>query len=87
MVLEVMPARLGADISQSLQIPTVGIGAGPACDGQVLVLYDMLGLNERFAPKFLRRFGQLAENSRTAIKDYVEAVRTGEYPASEHSFE
>jgi 3-methyl-2-oxobutanoate hydroxymethyltransferase len=87
MVLEVMPASLAADISQSLQIPTVGIGAGPDCDGQVLVLYDMLGLNERFAPKFLRRFGQVAENSRVAIKDFVEAVRTGAYPASEHSFE
>jgi 3-methyl-2-oxobutanoate hydroxymethyltransferase len=86
-VLELMPARLAGDITRALQVPTIGIGAGAACDGQVLVLYDMLGLNDQFNPKFLRRFGALAESSRGAIHDYVTAVREGSYPAAEHSFD
>ncbi|MGQ0814961.1 MAG: 3-methyl-2-oxobutanoate hydroxymethyltransferase [Gemmatimonadota bacterium] len=86
-VLELMPAALAADVTRALRIPTIGIGAGPACDGQVLVLYDMLGLNDGFQPKFLRRFGTLAEDSRGAIQDFVVAVRDGSYPASEHSFD
>lgn len=86
-VLELIPAGLAGDITHALQVPTIGIGAGPVCDGQVLVLYDMLGLNDHFKPKFLRRFGALAENSRGAIRDYVAAVREGAYPAAEHSFD
>ena len=86
-VLELVPATLAADITRALQIPTIGIGAGPTCDGQVLVLYDMLGLNDGFKPKFLRRFGALAENTRTAVTEFVGAVRDGSYPASEHSFD
>lgn len=86
-VLELMPANLSADITRAIQIPTIGIGAGPSCDGQVLVLYDMLGLNDRFKPKFLRRFGNLADDSRTAIGSYVDAVRNGSYPDAETSFE
>jgi 3-methyl-2-oxobutanoate hydroxymethyltransferase len=86
-VLELVPANLAADITRALQIPTIGIGAGPTCDGQVLVLYDMLGLNDGFKPKFLRRFGALAENTRTAVTEFVSAVRDGSYPASEHSFD
>lgn len=86
-VLELMPAHLAADITRALRIPTIGIGAGAACDGQVLVLYDMLGLNDGFKPKFLKRFGNLAEDTRTAVTAYAAAVRDGSYPASEHSFE
>lgn len=86
-VLELMPASLAADITRALQIPTIGIGAGPSCDGQVLVLYDMLGLNDGFRPKFLRRFGSLADNTRNALREFVESVRDGSYPSSEHSFD
>ncbi len=86
-VLELMPAGLAADITRSLQIPTIGIGAGPTCDGQVLVLYDMLGLNDGFKPKFLRRFAALAEHSRGGLRDFVTAVRDGSYPDAEHSFD
>ncbi|HET9441197.1 MAG TPA: 3-methyl-2-oxobutanoate hydroxymethyltransferase [Longimicrobiales bacterium] len=86
-VLELMPATLAADITRALQIPTIGIGAGPEVDGQVLVLYDMLGLNDGFKPKFLRRFGNIAEQARTGIQDFARAVRDGSYPAAEHSFD
>lgn len=86
-VLELIPAGLAGDITRALQIPTIGIGAGAVCDGQVLVLYDMLGLNDHFKPKFVRRFGALAESSRGAIRDFVAAVREGSYPAAEHSFD
>jgi 3-methyl-2-oxobutanoate hydroxymethyltransferase len=86
-VLELMPANLAGDISRALQIPTIGIGAGPAVDGQVLVLYDMLGLNDGFKPKFLRRFANLADDTRAGIQTFVDAVRDGSYPAAEHSFD
>ena len=86
-VLELMPAALAGDISRALQIPTIGIGAGASVDGQVLVLYDMLGLNDGFKPKFLRRFGNIADDARTGIKTFASAVRDGSYPAAEHSFE
>ncbi len=86
-VLELMPAALSADITKHVQIPTIGIGAGPDVDGQVLVLYDMLALNDGFKPKFLRQFASLAENARTGIAEFAQAVRTGAYPTTEHSFE
>jgi 3-methyl-2-oxobutanoate hydroxymethyltransferase len=85
-VLELMPADLAARISASLTIPTIGIGAGPGCDGQVLVLHDMLGLNDLFNPKFLRRFAELGEAVRSAVRTYAEEVRDGRYPGPEHSF-
>jgi 3-methyl-2-oxobutanoate hydroxymethyltransferase len=87
LLLELVPAALATSISQSLRIPTVGIGAGPGCDGQVLVLYDMLGLNETFSPKFLKRFAALTGTVRDAAKAYAEEVRSGRYPGTEHSFE
>ena len=86
-VLELVPADLAGDITRGLQIPTIGIGAGPHTDGQVLVLYDMLGLNDGFKPKFLRRFADLAEDTRDGIKAFAAAVRDGSYPAAEHSFD
>lgn len=84
-VLELLPAPLSREITRDIEIPTIGIGAGPHVDGQVLVLYDMLGLNDAFRPKFLRRFASLAEEARRGINDYVEAVRRGDYPGAEHS--
>ncbi len=86
MVLELVPAPLAEEISQALTVPTIGIGAGGECDGQVLVLYDALGLNPGFRPKFLKKFGDLAGETRKALNAYVEEVRGGSYPGPEHSF-
>jgi 3-methyl-2-oxobutanoate hydroxymethyltransferase len=86
-VLELVPGPIATAVTASLAIPTIGIGAGAGCDGQVLVLHDMLGLNEGFTPRFLRRFGELGEATRAAVGGYVGAVRSGEYPAAEHTFE
>ncbi|HEX7119033.1 MAG TPA: 3-methyl-2-oxobutanoate hydroxymethyltransferase [Longimicrobiales bacterium] len=86
-VVELMPSALTAEISRAIAIPTIGIGAGPDADGQVLVLPDMLGLNEGFSPRFLRRFADLAGAARSGIAEYVAAVRGGEYPGPEHGFE
>lgn len=85
-VLELIPAPLASQISKSLTIPTIGIGAGPACDGQVLVLPDMLGLNERFTAKFVKHYATLAEDIRDAVRRYAAEVREGRYPGPEHSF-
>lgn len=86
-VLELVPSELAAEISGSLSIPTVGIGAGSGCDGQILVLYDALGLNTGFHPKFLKTFGDLGQGVRDALGSYVEEVREGKYPGPEHGFD
>jgi 3-methyl-2-oxobutanoate hydroxymethyltransferase len=86
-VLELRPGELARKISAALTIPTIGIGAGPGCDGQVLVLHDMLGLNEGFNPKFLKRFAGLGEAVREAVRAYGAEVRGGTYPGREHSFD
>ncbi|MBI4544795.1 MAG: 3-methyl-2-oxobutanoate hydroxymethyltransferase [Gemmatimonadetes bacterium] len=86
-VLELLPSALAGEITRTVEIPTIGIGAGPLVDGQVLVLYDMLGLNEGFHPRFLRRFADLAGVARSAVAEYSAAVRGGQYPGPEHSFE
>ncbi len=86
-VLELVPRALAASLSASLQIPTIGIGAGNGCDGQVLVLHDMLGLNESFAPRFLKRYGDLAVRVTEAVSHYAADVRSGAYPDDAHSFE
>lgn len=86
-VLELVPATVAARITAGLAIPTIGIGAGPSCDGQVLVLHDMLGLNDAFAPKFLRRFGELGQATRDAVARYAADVRSGAYPDDAHSFD
>jgi len=85
-VLELIPAPLASQITKALTIPTIGIGAGPACDGQVLALPDMLGLNERFSAKFVKRYAALAEDVREAVRLYAAEVREGRYPGPEHSF-
>jgi 3-methyl-2-oxobutanoate hydroxymethyltransferase len=86
LVLELIPGDVAAEVTAAVHIPTIGIGAGIHCDGQVLVLHDMLGLNRDFQPKFLRRFAEMGELTETALRDYVEAVKSGEYPAPEHTF-
>jgi 3-methyl-2-oxobutanoate hydroxymethyltransferase len=86
-VLELVPRKLAADISSELRIPTIGIGAGNGCDGQVLVLHDMLGLNEGFSPRFLKRYGDLAEQVRLAVGQFAAEVRDGNYPDDAHSFD
>lgn len=85
-VLEGVPAELAAAITERIQIPTIGIGAGPSCDGQVLVLQDLLGLNPEFNPKFLKKYASLAGNVAEAITQYGQEVREGTFPARENSF-
>jgi 3-methyl-2-oxobutanoate hydroxymethyltransferase len=85
-VLEGIPARLAAEITSGLTIPTIGIGAGPACDGQVLVIHDILGLCEKYSPKFVKRYAELGPIISEAVKQYVAEVKAGEFPTEEHSF-
>ena len=85
-VLELVPADLARRLSASLAVPTIGIGAGAGCDGQVLVLPDLLGLNERFAPKFLKRYAGLADEVRAAVGSFADEVRRGVFPDDAHSF-
>ncbi|MFI5235665.1 MAG: 3-methyl-2-oxobutanoate hydroxymethyltransferase [Gemmatimonadales bacterium] len=87
LVLELVPATLAKKVTAAVSIPTIGIGAGPHCDGQVLVLHDMLGLNEGFDPKFLKKYGALAGAARQAAERYADEVRSGKFPDAEHSFE
>lgn len=86
LVLECVPAGLAAEITRRLEIPTIGIGAGPACGGQVLVYHDMLGLEERISPRFVRRYADLGKTSREAIGRFADDVRTGRFPAPEESY-
>lgn len=86
-VLELVPGAIAATVSSAIEIPTIGIGAGAGCDGQVLVLQDMLGLNPGFAPRFLRRFAEVGELASAGVGSYVRAVKDGEYPLQEHTFE
>jgi 3-methyl-2-oxobutanoate hydroxymethyltransferase len=87
LVLESVPARLAALISRRLQIPTIGIGAGAGCDGQVLVTHDLLGLFERFTPKFVKRYANLHDEMRRAFEAYKEEVENSLFPAEEHIVE
>lgn len=86
LVLEMIPASLAKQITESVSMPTIGIGAGVDCCGQVLVLQDMLGIYTEKSPKFVRNFMQGAGSIQQAIKAYVQAVKAGEFPATEHSF-
>ncbi|OGU01067.1 MAG: 3-methyl-2-oxobutanoate hydroxymethyltransferase [Geobacteraceae bacterium GWC2_48_7] len=85
-VLEGIPAQLAAMITSELYIPTIGIGAGPSCDGQVLVIHDILGLCEKYSPKFVKQYAELAPLISEAVKAYVDEVRAGEFPTEAHSF-
>lgn len=86
MVLEGIPSTLAGRITKAVDIPTIGIGAGPCCDGQVLVIHDILGLCEKYSPKFVKRYADVAEIMAGAVNDYLADVRTGAFPAAEHSF-
>jgi len=86
LVLECIPADLAALISAQLTIPTIGIGAGVGCDGQVLVTHDLLGMFEKFIPSFVKSYTHLAPQIRDAVKDYKHEVREGRYPDESHSF-
>lgn len=86
LLLEAIPMELAKKITGKLSIPTIGIGAGPHCDGQVLVLHDVLGLFERFVPKFVKRYANLKEDALKAIKAYKEEIEKGIFPSKEQSF-
>lgn len=86
-VLELMAGDVAKAATAAVAIPTIGIGSGPHCDGQVLVLHDMLGLNDRFSAKFLKRYANLAETVRTAVRTFGDDVRTGRYPETSHSYD
>ena len=85
-VLEKIPSALAEKVTQAVSCPVIGIGAGNGCDGQVLVLHDMLGLNEGFKPKFLRHFAQLAEEVKGAVSTYVSAVKDSSFPNNEEAY-
>ncbi len=85
-VLEMVPCELAAEITEALAIPTIGIGAGPTCDGQVLVCNDLLGFDMGFSPKFLKRYAELQDPMVSAIRTYVDEVRSGTFPTEEHTF-
>lgn len=85
-VLEKVPASLASSITDALKIPTIGIGAGAGCDGQILVTEDVLGVFEQFKPKFVRRYAEVADISRKAIADYAAEVRDGTFPGPDESF-
>ncbi len=86
LLLEAIPMELAKRITEEVSIPTIGIGAGPYCDGQVLVLHDVIGLFERFLPKFAKRYVNLKDEALRAIKAYKEEVENGTFPSEEHSF-
>ncbi|MDO9311545.1 MAG: 3-methyl-2-oxobutanoate hydroxymethyltransferase [Nitrosomonas sp.] len=86
LVMEVVPAKLAKKITQALSIPTIGIGAGGDCSGQVLVLHDMLGLVQGKKPRFVKDFMANAKSIQEAIANYVTAVKTGQFPGKEHEF-
>lgn len=85
-VLEKIPAQLATEVSQSLEIPTIGIGGGVNCDGQVLVTHDMLGITKDFHPRFLRRYVDLFETIGTATKSYIQDVKSGDFPNEEEQY-
>lgn len=86
LVLECVPAKLAEVISKSISIPTIGIGAGAGCDGQVLVYQDMLGMFSDFTPKFVKKYGNIGESMKEAFKGYINEVKSGAFPKEEHSF-
>ena len=86
LVLECVPSALAADVTAALQIPTIGIGAGPGTTGQVLVYHDLLGLEERIAPRFVRRYAEIGRAAREAVEAYAADVRAGRFPSAEESY-
>lgn len=87
LVLECVPSALAKIITESISIPTIGIGAGNCCDGQILVYQDMLGMYSEFTPKFVKKFANAGQLMCSAFSDYIDAVKSGEFPSKEHSFD
>ena len=86
LILEAIPMDLARKITEELSIPTIGIGGGPYCDGQVLVLHDVIGLFERFVPKFVKQYANIKEDALNAIKTYREEIEKGTFPSDKQSF-
>jgi len=86
-VLEGIPRSLAKQVTESIEIPTIGIGAGPDCDGQVLVIHDILGLCDKYSPKFVKRYADISGTIAAGISDYINEVRGGQFPTADHSFE
>ncbi len=86
-VLEKIPSALAAEITASVDIPTIGIGAGQQCDGQILVSHDMLGIFDKFKPRFVRRYAEIAQTMREAFQNYVGDVKSGDFPNKQESFD
>uniref|UniRef100_A0A7C3FAS8 3-methyl-2-oxobutanoate hydroxymethyltransferase n=1 Tax=Candidatus Methanomethylicus mesodigestus TaxID=1867258 RepID=A0A7C3FAS8_9CREN len=86
MVLESMPEGLAKEITETISAPTIGIGAGKYCDGQVLVINDMLGMDPTFSPKYLKRYAELNQTIKKAVREFRQEVREGSYPDDEHSY-
>ena len=86
LVLEKIPALLAKEITRSISIPTIGIGAGPHCDGQILVLHDVIGLFDDFSPKFVKQYAHVKEVIDKAVRQYQDEVKRGIYPDEDHSF-
>lgn len=86
LVLEKIPAKLAKEVSQSLTIPTIGIGAGGDCDGQVLVMHDMLGINTEFKPRFLRQYLNIHDQASDAVKNYIRDVKSGNFPNQQEQY-
>lgn len=86
MVLEKIPAALAKEVSENLTIPTIGIGAGKFCDGQVLVMHDMLGINTEFKPRFLRQYLNIAEQVDVAVKKYITDVKSNDFPSASEQY-
>ena len=85
-VMGCIPGELAEEITAELKIPTIGIGAGIKCDGQILVLHDLLGLNQNFVPKFVKQYAQLADSLKSAVSEYIQEVRTETFPEQEHTY-
>ena len=85
-VLEKIPANLAAKVTAAISIPTIGIGAGAECDGQVLVVHDMLGLNKEFKPRFLRRYADLDSNITEAVQQYISDIKSGDFPNEDEEY-
>lgn len=86
LVLEKIPAALAKEVTDSLDIPTIGIGAGPDCDGQVLVLHDMLGMNDGFEPRFLRKYADIGNNITAAVASYTKDVKAKSFPSDDEAY-
>jgi 3-methyl-2-oxobutanoate hydroxymethyltransferase len=86
LVLEGIPATLAQEITAAVDIPTIGIGAGVHCDGQVLVIHDILGLCDKYSPKFVKRYADVSGTIRQGIEDYIREVKESAFPGPEHSF-